>query len=185
LADLGLIQIRKNGFPGGISYYQLSRKSAKELAFPSHRARAPGDMALPRDLAILWFCCISETRCCRLEQVHLERLVGEPLQGDYCMETQDAHRLFQLHVVGANSDPSYCIKAIVKDMDQVDFCPELHLRFQRRHYGYVILVSSEGQRVATQRLLKPDKLKDRAKIVVSVVPTPSTLKESIKDSPKR
>src|SRR6478672_11983998 len=67
LVNQGKIQCR-DGLPGGLSYYQLSKAEAQTLGFPEHRSRPRRSRALREALAVLWFCCMSEPSRRRIDR---------------------------------------------------------------------------------------------------------------------
>lgn len=67
---------RSARLPGGISYYQLTIPAARKFGFPTHRALRRQTAGLRRDIAVLWFCNMSNKKIRRLEQYELTDLYG-------------------------------------------------------------------------------------------------------------
>ena len=72
LASQGRIQAVKKAIPGGLSYYQLSVNEARRLS--AHEPRGAHERVVRRNLAVLWFCCMTEHKRMRLSPVESARL---------------------------------------------------------------------------------------------------------------
>lgn len=171
---------RPRAFPGGVSYYQITDSEAKRLGLPEYRAKAPAGQALPEKLSTLWFCCMSEKRRSKIEKKRLEVIFSvQPFSGPHCYEVNDETNEYRIYrIFTANADDEYLIRNIKEHIDTVT---ERGCRDWLRTgaYGIAILTETNSRKQKLERDLKEKGLLDTVFSVVSVVPSPNTLKEAI------
>lgn len=177
LVEGGFVQVRSRAsrLPGGWSYYQLTPAAAAELGVPANRALPLSPASLEKNLAILWFCCMTEPRRSRLDRRHLEALIGADRAGDYCVEPAATQRIYRLFPVSPKARSDYFLKAIRTDLEAALGEKALADYLAVRLYGYAVLVSSQTWKLRAEAALRKASLAKTAPWIVEVVPGAATL----------
>ena len=177
--------------PGGYKYYQLTLKTANSLSLPSSLTSPLGPGAIDKHLAVLWFCCMGESRLNLLEPHHLAQLFGEENEasspipdGPYCIELEGKHRVFKIFAPGAKSQDQYHIKQFRKHLEDATSHPELSRWIEIRRLAYVFLVSNDLRGKNLMKRLKDDGYKGVTYIHAVTVPTHQTLDAQLKSKPQ-
>lgn len=180
LLEDGRIQARDKGFRGRLSYYQLTLPEARRRGLPEERAASFGPQALHTHLAILWFCCASEVRRRRLEDLELEKLFDKAPPG--VAHSAEAGRdpcVFRIHTVGPKTKIADLIKRLRGAVAAAPATPTVADWTQKRKYGFAVLAESDARCEAIRRSLQKSGLLSLARIHVERVPGPLTIHEDI------
>lgn len=185
LIEQGLVQVRGGALalPGGWSYYQLAPGTVAQLTLPSARGRPLSPTSLERNLAILWFCCMSEPRCARLDHRHLIAHFGADRAGDYALELSSAERVYRLFVVSPNARTDYYLKAVRADLDAAHGNADLARHLAAKRYGYALLVSSRAWKAKAEEALRKTGLAKAAPFRIQTVPSAATLPRFLAGEP--
>lgn len=181
----GCVQSR-DGLSGTRSYYQLTKRGTTLLGLPDSRAERLGPQALPKHLAILWFCFMGKKRRFRLERERVEELLGSDAPpGDYCLEEGETPRLYIVHVLGKKTRVSSVLRMLRNNIDRARKSALASDWLIARGFGFVVLVGTPERakilRDAVSRSRDDGRsLHEQAYVHVAVAPGPETLKEALR-----
>jgi hypothetical protein len=178
LAQKKLIATVNRGFPGNLSYYQLTPQSAELVGVPLYRTETPSGQALPDHLAVLWFCTMNGKKRKRLERIKLEQFFGKPLPGPHCIEFDEdgTHRIIRIFPPAAND--VYQLQQVRKHL-QLLSAEGLGDWLKSGSYGVAALIATEPHREQLSRLIADNDATKGKHIITEIVPVPLTLKEVI------
>jgi hypothetical protein len=181
------LQVR-DGLPGRVSYYQLTRTVAKRRGLPESRARAPQNQSLHTSLGVLWFCTMSETSRHRIENSQVEKLF--PVQAPvaiHCIEqSPESHRLIRIKVVDPNSDDGTILRSVRKTVFQTTNLPGLRPWIQTGRYAFAILAETESRVERIRQIIQADQqLSETATFIVEQAPGVRTLNKALHDRQHR
>lgn len=185
LVNEGLVQVRgkASGLPGGWSYYQLTPEAAAQIPIPLGRTRPLTPASLEKNLAILWFCCMTEPRRARLDRRHQKAFLGGERPGDYCVDRSAPERIYRVFVVSANARGDYFLRSIRGDLDLALGDDKLADYLAAKLYGYALLVPSTAWKAKAEAALRKAALTKKVPCLVQVVPTAATLHQFLLGSP--
>jgi len=137
------------------SYYQLATAGARRIAAAKSRTRALGGEALSRNLALLWFCCMSSQRRHRLDDQDLVDLFGHAnvfaetshskeelrLRGFHCLDREgDRFRVLNLYAPRTTvGDVVVELRKRIRDLRTISLIAEAT---DAHKYGFAILAES-------------------------------------------
>ncbi len=177
------LQIR-DGLPGRLSYYQLTRLEAKHRGLPESRARALQNQALHTALAVSWFCCMSETRRHKLERNELAEFfpTGVP-EAIHCIErNDDSHRLLRVKVTDPGANDNTVIRALRKTTFQTTELPGLRPWLNTGRYCFAVLTETESHAERIRNIIAADEsLSESATFIVEQAPGTRTLNRALHD----
>lgn len=177
------LQIR-DGLPGRLSYYQLTRAEATRRGLPESRARALQNQALHTALAVLWFCTMSKSNRHRLEQSEVDRLFPESSPvAIHCVErNSDSHRLIRMKVIDPDSDDRTIVRSLRKAVFKTMALPGLRPWIESGRYCFSVLTETDSRIRRIEEIIKSDeRLNDSATFIVEKTPGVRTLKQALHD----
>jgi hypothetical protein len=180
----GYLQARQ-GLPGGVSYYQLTAKGTNLLGLSVSRSTPFGQQALQTHIALLWYCCMSETRRYRLEEDVLKRLFKtEPPPGDHCLEQGPTLRIYRAYAPGPHTIVNNVVRQLRDLFDAAMTRPIVRKWVDARQYRFVIFTETDERRRALRDAIKrtcdeQGVLASQAPISVEAVPGLRTIKEAV------
>lgn len=178
----------RDGLPGRLSYYQLTRSEAKSRGLPESRARALQNQALHTALAVLWFCTMSEGNRHRLEQGEVNRLFPDaPPIGIHCVERNpDSHRLIRMKVTDPDSEDSTVLRSLRKTVFQTMTMPGLRPWIETGRYCFALLTETDARVKRIRQIIDADQqLSESATFIVEQAPGARTLKQALHDRQQR
>lgn len=179
LLDTKRIQVRE-GLPGRLSYYQLTRTETPRYGFPESRARALQNQALHTSLAVLWFCNMGDTKRHRLEKTEVERIFSEKAPvAIHCVErSTDAHRLFRVKVTDPETEDSTLLRSLRKAVSETAAIAGFRPWLETGRYSFAVLTETETrvQRIR-QIIASDDFLSSSAQFLVETAPGVRTLSQ--------
>lgn len=172
---------------GKFSYYMLTAKEAEARGLAGrHRA---GDRTLPESLAVLWFCCMGKAERQRLDRASIERILGDQFSDEiHCIEKDPTgkHRVYCVFAPGPTSKLSYIVGKIEKHIQSVtslapsageQIGPAEMLR--ARAYATAAIVDNKSRADKLNQLIDRKKLREDARIIVEIAPTPTSLAPAV------
>lgn len=181
------LQIR-DGLPGRLNYYQLTRAEARRRGLPESRARALQNQALHTALATLWFCTMSESNRHRLEQHEVDRLFPEEAPvAIHCVErSTDSHRLIRMKVTDPDSDDRTVLRSLRKMVFATMTMPGLRPWIETGRYCFSVVTETESRVQRIRQIIETDQqLSDSATFLVEQAPGVRTLKQALHDRQQR
>lgn len=181
------LQIR-DGLPGRLNYYQLTRAEARRRGLPESRARALQNQALHTALATLWFCTMSESNRHRLEQHEVDRLFPEEAPvAIHCVErSTDSHRLIRMKVTDPDSDDRTVLRSLRKMVFATMIMPGLRPWIETGRYCFSVVTETESRVQRIRQIIETDQqLSDSATFLVEQAPGVRTLKQALHDRQQR
>ncbi|MBC7818929.1 MAG: hypothetical protein IAG10_18735 [Planctomycetaceae bacterium] len=178
----------RDGLPGRLSYYQLSRGEANRRGLPASRARPPQNQALHTALAVLWFCTMSGPGRHRLEPAELDRAFPQcPPNGIHCIERdRNTFRLFRMKVTDPTSDDAGLLRSLRKSVFETADLPGLRPWMQTGRYCFAILTETETRVQRIRELIQADEqLVDVATFIVEQAPGVRTLNQALHERQPR
>jgi hypothetical protein len=178
------------GAIGKLAYYQLTRTSARVVEAPESRAEEIGPAALPRHLAVLWYCCLSGGNRCRIENDFdgiegAEELREIPGDDPHCIEfgeSSEPAQMQRLFIPGTEQGEEYHITKLKSRIETMRATPVLNDWLEDRTYAFVFLVETEGKREKFLQLIAEEPFAKSLDIRVALAPSPSTLKDFLNDA---
>lgn len=161
MREYGWISIVSNAVPEPsepqtrYSYYQLATAGARRIGAAKSRCRTLGGEALGRNLAFLWFCCMSAHHRHRLDEQDLVDLYGHEnvfansthgkeelrLRGFHCLDCEsERFRVLNLYAPRTTvADTVVELRKRIRDLRSIDLVSEAT---DSRRYGFAILVET-------------------------------------------
>lgn len=181
LRKLKMLSVVENAVPDPenehirLSYYLLTRPATKILGVPSTRANKPGSESFPRNLAILWFCCMRKSLSHRLEKSELAELFADenpPIKVPYlhCLVSNGKHRLLNIYVPGTSVPEAK--RQLKNHLEEVQEIPRIAEAIREQQYGFIVLVESAELRDVLRKELGSVFGKSRVGYFVAVAPGP-------------
>jgi hypothetical protein len=157
LRKQNLLSVVENAIPdpenqrSRLSYYCLTTPGAAEIAVPPGRAGKSGPESLPRNLAILWFCCMRKQRAHRLEKNEVAELFPdkrplEKLPNLHCLVSNGKHRLLNIYV--PQTSVAEAKSELRKRLVRANEVPCVAEAMQAHQYGFLVLVETAELRDA-------------------------------------
>ncbi|WP_152099795.1 hypothetical protein [Lacipirellula parvula] len=159
IADLKtqkLIESKEHGIAdaknskANFTLYHLSLSATRLVGATARRANAPGPTAIPRSLAILWYCCMRKTPSYRLEarevkQVFLPGVGGSTrkdgkIPGFHCLSPGPEFHISNVSVPKASLAET--VSELKKNVRNAREIPELAEAIALKRYRYLVLVES-------------------------------------------
>lgn len=181
------IQIR-DGLPGRLNYYQLTRAEAKRRGLPESRARALQNQALHTALATLWFCAMSESNRHRLEQHEVDGLFPDASPvAIHCVErSPESHRLIRIKVTDPDSDDRTVLRSLRKTVFKTLELPGLRPWIETGRYCFSVVTETETRVQRIRQVIGTDQqLSESATFIVEQAPGVRTLKQALHDHQQR
>jgi len=179
----------RDGLPGRLRYYQLTRTEAKRLGLPESRARALQNKALHTALAVLWFCTMSEANRHRLEQHEVDRLFPDSASPTaiHCIErSADSHRLIRMKVSDPDSNDRTVLRSLRKTVFETMDMPGLRPWVGTGRYCFAILTETATRVERIRQIIDTDQeLSESATFIVEQAPGVRTLKQALNDRRSR
>lgn len=178
----------RDGLPGRLTYYQLTRAEAKRRGLPESRARTLQNQALHTALAVLWFCTMPDARRHRLEPVELKRVFPEQVPSAiHCIERDaSTHRIVRIKVTDPDSEDTTVLRALRKTVFQTAELPGLRPWLQTGRYSFGVLTETEARVERIRRTIQADEqLSSAATFLVERAPGVRTLNQAIHDRQHR
>lgn len=178
----------RDGLPGRLSYYQLTRTEAPRYGFPESRARALQNQALHTSLAVLWFCNMAASKRHRLEQSEVERIFPEKAPvAIHCIErNSDSHRLFRVKVTDPATEDTTLIRSLRKVVSETAAMPGLRLWLETGRYSFAVLTETPTRVQRIQQIIATDEfLSSSAQFLVETAPGARTLNQVLHDRQQR
>lgn len=178
----------REGLPGRLSYYQLTRTEAPRYGFPESRARALQNQALHTSLAVLWFCNMAESKRHRLEQSEVERIFPEKAPvAIHCIERSgESHRLFRVKVTDPATEDTTLVRSLRKLVSETAALPGLRLWMETGRYAFAILTETKTRAERIQQVIAADEfLSSSAQFLVETAPGVRTLNQVIHERQRK
>lgn len=178
----------RDGLPGRLSYYQLSRAEASRRGLPESRSRGPQNQAIHTALAVLWFCTMAGRNRHRLEPADVERVFPQSAPiGIHCIERHDTiYRLIRMKVTDPASDDASLLRSLRKSVFETADLPGLRPWMQTGRYCFAILTETETRVQRIRELIQADEqLAEVAKFIVEQAPGVRTLNQALHERQPR
>lgn len=181
LLAAGLLAVHHDPRLGGYTLYTLTPAGARGRV-PRKRAAELTTRRLPRHLATLWHCTMTDTPRMRLEPEQVARLLGRDLpvgpQGLYCLAGQE--RVEKLYVPGPETPPAAVLRAVARDMHAARR-GDAAVLMDARLFTFVILVDVAARAAAIRAAIRAPRFPRFAQVQVAFAPTPATLPAALRD----
>ena len=175
---------RRDGLPGRLVYYQLTRAEAKRRELPESRARALQNQALHSALAVLWFCSFGDRPRHRLEVSEVTQVLSDQLPtAIHCIERgSEQHRILRMKVVDPESDDRTLLRSLRRTIHQTIEVPGLRPWIQTGRYAFAVLTETAARVERIRKVIQSDEtLSSLATFVVEQAPGVRTLSQAIHD----
>lgn len=161
MREYGWISVTPNAVPEPkepqtrYSYYQMTSLGARRIGAAKGRSRAIGGEALSRNLAFLWFCCMSSQLRHRLEYEDLVDIFGHSnvfaesaygkeevrLRGFHCLDREgDRFRVLNMYAPRTTvSDTAVELRKRIRDLRSIALVSEAT---DSLRYGFAVLVET-------------------------------------------
>lgn len=170
----GHVHTVRGGITTGIRCYRLTVQGAQRVGLPESRGREVTSKLLRRELAILWFCCVSGPARLRLERsdyLNVAESDQDGLKKPHIAEAAGSdtaiHRLF---VPGPETKDERLIESVRTDASDVVEHPELGPWVARGTYRFTVLID-DGER--TRRLRDALKRRNLPEVIVRIETVPA------------
>jgi hypothetical protein len=161
-----------------LAYYWLTKRSTHLVGVPTSRSMPVTPAALDRNLAYLWFCCMTETRRYRLEKKDLVDIFGADgvkskdnkglkLSGLHCLEERgDSHYcVYQLYRTTTPRDQ--CIREIRHRLDTVTINRAVRRWIASQQYGFAVITETPGKEIELRDAIQAQEFANVRFIVAS------------------
>ena len=183
LSKDGRVQTHRAAIPGGLSYYQLSLTEARRLGFPDSRARQDKTKLLRRELAVLWFCCMTPNRRKRLEREEYRYLgSGKGLASPHVAElAADRSTIYRVYLPGPEIRDERFVDVLRDDAFLTIQHPQLSEWADRGTYQIALVVENQDRADKLQRMIE-QRTFPRVGIHCEVVPPFELLYRAVRQS---
>lgn len=189
LRKAGLLDVVENAVGDRVkaktrySYYFPTRKATALLGVPDNHGKPPGPDAVPRNLAILWYCAMRPNRSYRLRSNEVIELLSSPdkelaagsgeqlPKGYHCLSSVD-DRFRLLNIYPAKTTVKELMSELRKRVTKAKRNPAITLAMKSRQFGFLVLV--ETKKLQDQVWEETRKLarEQKAKFIVTESPGP-------------
>lgn len=178
--------LQEGAFKGKVRYFTLTREGAKVAGVSEERGEVLGPAALPKHLATLWFCCMSDQRRHRLEPNEIEALFGShalhPNTPCCVAEEQDGLRVYRIYET--STDVARTVKQLRASIAKAWESSFLRPWLESGELGFVILAKTRSKCADLNKAMKSDgqlqpSVADECHVIVRFAPGPANLKATL------